>query len=139
MPVQVEIISPEKLLFRKEVEMAVIPGLEGDIAAMPQRAPIMMLLRGGLVSLYEGDRVTEQYFVSGGFADMTAERCTILADDAKPVDQISVEDARSRLSNLETALANVAAEDVETLESMSRRIQSARAEIEAAEELHPTH
>jgi len=139
MPVQVEIISPEKLLFRKEVEMAVIPGLEGDIAAMPQRAPIMMLLRGGLVSLYEGDRIIEQFFVSGGFADMTAERCTILADEAKAIGDISIEDARTRLSKLEESFANVAVEDVGTIDTMTRRIQAARAEIEAAEARNPTH
>ncbi|AOX20510.1 ATP synthase F1 subunit epsilon [Kozakia baliensis] len=139
MPIQVEIISPEKVLFRREVEMAVMPGAEGDIAAMPDHAPMMLLLRGGVVSLYEGDRIVEQFFVGGGFADMTPERCTILADEALPVAEIKVDDARSRLQELETQFANVTADDIAGQDKMSRRIQIARAEIEAAEVSHPTH
>lgn len=139
MPLQVEIISPEKVLFRREVDMAVMPGSEGDIAAMPDHAPLMLALRGGVVSIYAGDRITDQFFVGGGFADMTADRCTILADEALPVSEISVDDARSRLAELETSFANVTAEDVTLQDTMSRRIQSVRAEIEAAEASHPTH
>jgi F-type H+-transporting ATPase subunit epsilon len=138
MPVTVEIITPEKLLFRKETELAVIPGSEGDIAAMPGRAPLMLTLRGGTVSFYEGDKITEQFFVGGGFADMAGDRCTVLADAAVPVAEISTETARTRLAELETAFANVAAEDVAQLDTISRRIQIARAEIEAAEQTRPT-
>ncbi|BAT18496.1 MULTISPECIES: ATP synthase F1 subunit epsilon [Asaia] len=139
MPVQVEIISPEKLLFRKEVEMAVIPGEEGDIAAMPDHAPIMLLLRGGVVSLYEGGVVTERFFVSGGFADITADRCTILADEALPIKDIVLTEAESRLETLELQLTNVAADDLADIERISRKIQSTRAAIEAAEAAHPIY
>ncbi|RUT24990.1 ATP synthase F1 subunit epsilon [Asaia sp. W19] len=139
MPVQVEIISPEKLLFRKEVEMAVIPGEEGDIAAMPDHAPIMLLLRGGVVSLYEGGVVTERFFVSGGFADITADRCTILADEALPVEDIVLSEAETRLEMLEMQLTNVAADDIIDQERISRKIQATRAAIEAAEAAHPIH
>lgn len=139
MPVQVEIISPEKLLFRKEVEMAVIPGEVGDIAAMPDHAPIMLLLRGGVVSLYEGNVVTERFFVSGGFADITADRCTILADEALPIKDIVLTEAQSRLQTLELQLTNVTADDLTGMDQISRKIQSARAEIEAAEASHPIY
>ncbi|WP_025842193.1 ATP synthase F1 subunit epsilon [Asaia platycodi] len=139
MPVQVEIISPEKLLFQKEVEMAVIPGEEGDIAAMPDHAPIMLLLRGGIVSLYENGVVTERFFVSGGFADITADRCTILADEALLVEEIVLSEAESRLEMLETQLTNVAADDIVDQERLSRKIQATRAAIEAAEAAHPLH
>jgi len=139
MPVQVEIISPEKLLFRKEVEMAVIPGEEGDIAAMPDHAPIMLLLRGGVVSLYEGGVVTERFFVSGGFADITVDRCTILADEALPIKDIVLTEAESRLETLELQLTNVAADDLADIERISRKIQSTRAAIEAAEAAHPIY
>lgn len=139
MPVQVEIISPEKLLFRKEVEMAVIPGEEGDIAAMPDHAPIMLLLRGGVVSLYEGNVVTERFFVSGGFADITADRCTILADEALPIKDIVLTEAQSRLQTLELQLTNVTADDLTGMDQIARKIQAARAEIEAAEASHPIY
>ncbi|NVN02366.1 MULTISPECIES: ATP synthase F1 subunit epsilon [Asaia] len=139
MPVQVEIISPEKLLFQKEVDMAVIPGEEGDIAAMPDHAPIMLLLRGGVVRLYENGVVTERFFVSGGFADITTDRCTILADEALPIEDIVLSEAESRLEMLETQLTNVAADDIADQDRLSRKIQATRAAIEAAEATHPLH
>ena len=74
MPIQIEIISPEKVLVSREVDMAVLPGMEGDIAAMPEHAPMMLLLRGGVVALYEGDKVTDRDFVGGGVADITTTR-----------------------------------------------------------------
>lgn len=139
MPVLLEIISPEKIVFSAEVEMAVIPGEEGDIAAMPERAPMMLSLRGGVLSYYNGERVAGTYFIAGGFADMTAEKCTILADNAYPVSEISTQNAHTVLEGLEAALAKVTAEDVIEQDRLSRRIQIARAEIEVAEAAHSTH
>ena len=58
--------------------MVVVPGSEGDLAAMPEHAPMIVLLRGGVVSLHDGGKVTDTFFVAGGFAEITGERCTIL-------------------------------------------------------------
>ena len=57
MPVQIEIISPEKVLVSCQVDMAVLPGIDGDLAAMPEHAPIMSLLRGGVVTLYKDNAI----------------------------------------------------------------------------------
>ncbi|MEE8658325.1 ATP synthase epsilon chain [Acetobacteraceae bacterium EV16G] len=139
MPVLLEIISPEKILFSANVDMSVIPGEEGDIAAMPERAPLMISLRGGVLSYYQGEKVAGTFFIAGGFADMNAEKCTVLADDAYPVSDISTRDAYTALEGLEAALANVTAENVVEQDRIARRIQIVRAEIEAAEEKSPTH
>ena len=48
-------------------------------------APMIVMLRGGAISLYEGDRVTDTMFVAGGFAEVTPERCTVLANEVMPV------------------------------------------------------
>ncbi|MBO1359083.1 ATP synthase F1 subunit epsilon [Acetobacter sacchari] len=131
MPIKVEIISPEKVLVSRDVDMAVIPGEEGDIAAMPEHAPMMLLLRGGTVSLYEGETVTDRYFVAGGFADMTPTRCTILADQAVPVTEISIDSATARLEELTEAWDAADKSDVTRLDGLMAKIQSVRAEIEA--------
>ena len=83
MPVSLEIVSPERLLVSQSVDMVVIPGSEGDIGVLPEHSPMITLLRGGEVILYEGDRATARYFVTGGFAEITGERVTVLADTAE--------------------------------------------------------
>ena len=58
MPINLEIVSPEKLLLSRDVDMVVIPAAEGDMGVLEGHAPMSVLLRGGVVSLYEGERLT---------------------------------------------------------------------------------
>ncbi len=85
MPVDLEIVSPEKLLLSRPVDMVVIPAAEGEMGVLPQHAPMIVLLQEGTIRLYEGGRVTESLQVSGGFAEVTPTRVTVLADSATPV------------------------------------------------------
>ncbi|ACI51094.1 ATP synthase F1, epsilon subunit [Gluconacetobacter diazotrophicus PA1 5] len=132
MPIKVEIVSPEKVLFSRAVDMALIPGLEGDIAAMPDHAPMMLLLRGGVVELHQDGAVTDRFFVAGGFADMTETSCTILADQATALSDLSVEAAQARLAELEASYDKADKMNVPVLDLLMAKMQSARAEIEAA-------
>lgn len=133
MPIRIEIVSPQRRLVDREVDMAVVPGEEGDIAAMPGRAPVMLALRGGVVALYEGDKLVDRYFVGGGFADMVGDRCTVLADSALLMSEISIDEAQNRLRKAEAAWAQIEPNDVDAYDRLQREIQSARAEIDAAE------
>lgn len=137
MPIDVEIVSPEKRLLSRAVEMVVMPGSEGDLAAMQDHAPTIVLLRGGVVSLYDTPNVTgapnERFFVAGGFAEITAGRCTILADSATPVAELSRADGETRLRDAEAAYDAADKSDVPALEPLLERIQSARAQVETAE------
>ena len=85
MPIDLEIVSPEKLLLSRPVDMVVIPAAEGEMGELPQHAPMIVLLQEGVIRLYEGGRVTESLQVSGGFAEVTPTRVTVLADTATPV------------------------------------------------------
>lgn len=79
----VELVAPERLLYRSEAEMVVVPGVVGDFGAMPQHAPVVSSLRPGLLSVHSGGDVKE-FVVLGGFAEVSAERVTVLADAALP-------------------------------------------------------
>jgi F-type H+-transporting ATPase subunit epsilon len=98
MPVALEVVSPEKLLLSRDVEMVVIPASEGDMGVLPNHAPMIVLLRGGTISITEGGRVTDRLFVSGGFAEITPERCTVLADEAVPTSELSRAEGERRLA-----------------------------------------
>ncbi len=132
MSIDVEIVSPAKRLLERAVDMVVMPGSEGDIAAMPEHAPMILLLRGGVVSLHEGGRVTDEFFVDGGFAEITPERCTILADEATPLGELSRSDGEVKLQDAERAYEQADKSDITTLEPYLDRLQSARAQVEAS-------
>ncbi len=133
MPVEVEIVSPEKLLLSREVDMVVMPATDGDLAAMRDHAPMITTLRGGVITLHEGGRVTDRFYVAGGFAELTPERCTILADTAVPVGELSRADAERRLAAAQQAYDESDKMNVEAVEASMDELQSARAAVEAAE------
>jgi F-type H+-transporting ATPase subunit epsilon len=135
MPVNLEIVSPEKLLLSRDVDMVVIPALEGDMGVLEGHAPMMVILRGGVVSLYAGDQVTDSLFVAGGFAEVTPERCTVLAAEAMPVNEIERSEAEKRLRDAEEAMAQVDGNDPVQEELALERVQSARALLEALDGL----
>jgi F-type H+-transporting ATPase subunit epsilon len=133
MPVDLEIVSPERLLLSRPVDMVVIPAAEGEMGVMAQHAPMILLLRGGTIRLYEGTNVTEQFYVAGGFAEITPERCTVLANEAIPVAQVSRAEGEKRLAAAEAEYAAADKMDVPALDAAMDRMQSARAMIEAAQ------
>ncbi len=135
MPVNLEIVSPERLLLAQPVEMVVIPASEGDMGVLEGHAPAIVMLRGGIIALYENDRVTDQMYVAGGFAEITPERCTVLANEVLAPTDLSREEGERRLAAAEEALAQVEASDVAAEEMALERVQSARALVEAVDTL----
>ena len=67
------------------------PGAEGDFGVLPQHSLLMSLLRPGVIEIYQGAQVSERIFVGGGFAEVNERGCTVLAEEAKPVEEIDLE------------------------------------------------
>jgi len=116
--IQFELVSPERLLLSQAVEMVVLPGAEGDFGALPEHAPTVAALRPGVISVFENGQVTERVFVAGGFAEVTPERCTVLAERAVRVAELdragaekAIADARDDLADAKTDAARAAAEN----------------------------
>jgi F-type H+-transporting ATPase subunit epsilon len=80
--VQFELVSPERLILSEMVEMVVVPGTEGNFGVLPGHAPLISLIRPGMIEVYENRVVTQRFFIVGGIAEVTPERCTVLADEA---------------------------------------------------------
>ena len=121
-----ELVSPERLLFSAEVDMVVVPGSEGDFGVLPGHSLFLSQIRPGVIDIHDKGAVTGRIFVSGGFAEATPERCTVLADSALPVEEIDREqteqklkDAREDLSDAQDEqAAKAAAHAVAVLEAM---------------------
>jgi F0F1-type ATP synthase epsilon subunit len=75
---QLELVSPERLLLSRQVEMAVIPSAEGEMGVLPGHSPMIVALRGGVISVRENGAESERLFVAGGFAEVcpTAAPCS---------------------------------------------------------------
>jgi F-type H+-transporting ATPase subunit epsilon len=76
------LVSPERELFAGEVDQVDAPGSEGDFGVLAGHAPFMTALREGFVTIHDGDRL-HRYEVQGGFADVTPQGFTILAEHAR--------------------------------------------------------
>ena len=85
---QFELVSPERLVISRPVEMVVVPGTEGYFGVLPRHAPLISTLDAGVIDIYEGGSIVERIFVAGGFAEVTEERCTVLAENAVPLADI---------------------------------------------------
>ena len=132
MPVSLEIVSPEKLLLSRSVDMVVIPASEGDMGVLEGHSPMIVTLRGGTIALYEGDHVTDQLFVSGGFAEVTGERCTVLATEVLPLADVSRAEGEKRLAAAEALYEATSQQGTVAEDTALDAIQSARAMVEAA-------
>jgi F-type H+-transporting ATPase subunit epsilon len=78
---QFDLVSPEKSLVSVQANEVNIPGSEGDFTAMSEHAPLITTLKPGFITIVT-DEGSEQYFVTGGFAEVSAEGTSILAEHA---------------------------------------------------------
>ena len=109
--VEFELVSPERLLFSEPVDRGVVPGAEGDFGVLPRHAPLISTLRPGVIRIFEGRTVKDRIFVAGGFAEVTAERCTVLAEEAMPVADLDTAAIDRQLKDLGEDLADAKSDD----------------------------
>ena len=103
-----ELVSPERLLLSKDVQMVIVPGAEGNIGVLARHAPLLSTLRPGIIEVYEErPDISDRIFVGGGFVEVTPVRCTVLAEHAVPLDELDVrlvdQEIRDLLEDLEDA------------------------------------
>jgi F-type H+-transporting ATPase subunit epsilon len=128
--VEFELVSPEKLLLSEPVEMVVVPGEEGDFGVLHQHAPFISAVRPGVIKVHNGGKVTEQIFVSGGFAEVTPARCTVLAERAVAVADIDRGAAEQQLRDAREDLADE--KDEHDRDQAERQVAVAEAMMAAA-------
>jgi F-type H+-transporting ATPase subunit epsilon len=138
--VQFELVTPERLLLSEMVDMVVIPGTEGNFGVLPGHAPLISSIRPGTIDVYEGQTqtVTRRIFVVSGIAEVTPERCTVLADQAIPPDELDrpaieaeLQTVRGNLPSLREQIARAAGTEREQLLLELRRLERLENVLEA--------
>jgi F-type H+-transporting ATPase subunit epsilon len=95
---QLEIVSPERRAFAAEVDMVVVPGIDGELGILPHHTPLISALGIGELKIKKGGTETLM-FISGGFVEVRPDRVIIMADLAEHSDEIDearAVDARKR-------------------------------------------
>ena len=103
---QFELVSPERLLVSEPVESVVIPGSEGEMTVMADHAPVMTTVKPGVVTVKTVAGAQERYVVFGGFADILATGCTLLAESAVAVKDIDRADLARRIQEAKEDIAD---------------------------------
>ena len=119
-----EFVSPERVLFSGDVEQVDLPGIEGDLGVLPGHAPIVTLLRPGIVTIMrEGQR--EAVVVVGGFAEMGPAGLTVLAERAGAREDFDLDSLASDIKDTEEDVADC--KDDAQRDKLSRRLDQLRA------------
>jgi F-type H+-transporting ATPase subunit epsilon len=113
MPLELEVITPERRVFEDEVDMVVIPGSEGVLGILPHHAPLFTSLGSGEMRVKKGT-LEYVFAVFGGFMDVRENKVTVLTDaaeHAEEIDEQRAQEARHRAQEaLEAAPASAADE-----------------------------
>ena len=89
--VSFRLVMPEREILATEADMVVVPGSEGDFGVLHGHAPLISTVRPGVLEVFQGSKAEQRFLVVGGFAEVTPERCTVLADEALPFETVTPE------------------------------------------------
>ena len=123
-----ELVTPERMVLSQDASQVVVPGVEGEFTVLPGHAPVISALRPGVVDATLGDARKIRVFVKGGFAEIDADRVTVLAERALDVEAMDTATISQELQAAEADLAAAtgdadklaAASAVEQLKALQR-------------------
>ena len=128
-----DLISPEKVLLSKQVAFVTMPGYDGSLGILEGHEPFIVMITPGVVEVYEKDTasVTDRFFVTGGFAEVTNDGCALLASDALPVAELDKAKLEEEEANLIEDMSLVDADDEDKYAAMEKQVDVIRAKIQA--------
>ncbi len=102
------LVMPERELLATEADMVVVPGSEGDFGVLHGHAPLISTVRAGVLEVFQGNKAEQRFLVAGGFAEVTSERCTVLADEAMPFEAVTADQLADRERQAQNDLTDAA-------------------------------
>ena len=134
MPLQLEIVTPEKLAYQGEVDSVQLPGSEGELGVLPHHAPLVSTLGAGELRLRKGGE--EEFFaIVGGFLQVLPDKVVVMAETADMASEIDLEKAREARREAERAL-EAAPHEGPDLAAARAQLQTALLRIRVAERRH---
>lgn len=124
MPLQLDIVTPEKRVFSEQVDSVTLPGAEGELGILPSHIPLVTALKPGELSYGKGGK-TENFAVGHGFVEVSGQRVSVLTDMAMgeaEIDEKVVEDALKRAQEqLESIKHDQGSEDFAAMQAIIQK------------------
>ncbi len=125
-----ELVSPERQLVSAELAEAIIPGQEGDFAALVNHARLVAQIRPGILTTKGAAGEQKQFFLRGGFADVGPDETAVIAEHAVPLEDFNAAMLADEIALAQTALEEArddasryaASDRLERLHSLQPRI-----------------
>ena len=86
---KLEIISPNEIVFEKEIDLVILPGSEGDLGILKDHMPFLTSLRVGIVYIYLEKKIIETFLVTGGIVEVSQNRCSLLTEEIINTNSVS--------------------------------------------------
>jgi F-type H+-transporting ATPase subunit epsilon len=103
MPLKLDIVTVERLVYSQDADMVIAPGIEGEMGILPRHAPLLTALTYGELRVRRGDD-EYSFAISGGFMEVQPDRVTVLADTAERAEEIDLERAEAARRRAEERL-----------------------------------
>ena len=131
MPIRVEIVSQDRMVYEGDVDSVVVPGVAGEMGILPHHAPLLSTLKYGIIKVHtrEGE---ELFTVAGGVIEVQPEIVTILADAAENVEEIDVTRAEAAKRRAEEMLQHGPPPDTDAYLAMEAALRRSNLRLEAA-------
>lgn len=123
MTIQVEIVTPSRMLYSGEAEMITMPGVEGEMGVLGGHAPLLTTLNIGEIALHRADGETDYIAVSGGVVEVRPDKVVVLARSAERANEIDISRAEAAMERAEEALRTRPDEKRRPVEVAYRRSQ----------------
>ena len=134
MPLQLEIVTPERLVYEDEVDAVVLPGSEGELGVLPHHAPLISMLGAGELRLRKAGQ-EESFAIMGGFLQVLPDKVVVMAEMADMASEIDLERAQEARRQAEQALESGYHEGAD-LSAARAALQAALIRIRVAERRH---
>ncbi|GAB4420934.1 MAG: F0F1 ATP synthase subunit epsilon [Anaerolineales bacterium] len=130
MPIRCEIVSQDRSVFAKDVDIVVLPGSEGEMGILPHHSPLLTTLQHGIIKVRYGE--TEEIFtVAGGIAEIQPDIVTVLADAAENVAEIDIERAEAARRRAQEALEKGVPEGTDTYLAVEAALRRSNLRLDA--------
>lgn len=123
MPLHLEIVTPERLAYSEEVDMVLVPGIEGELGILPHHTPLVSLLGVGELKIRKGGD-EESFAIAGGFLQVRPDKVVVMAETAEIGSDIDLDRAQKARAEAEKALESGYVEGAD--------LSAARAELQRA-------
>ena len=130
MPLQLDVITPERRLVSESVDSVNLPGVGGELGILPGHTPLISQLQTGVLSYAQGG-TTRRLLVSGGFVEVNADRVSVLADMAEFPEEVDTQNARREREEAERRLGSFAGTP-EEMAALRTDLERANARLQLA-------